>query len=173
MKEEADLCVWDLFADHARHKQKVVVMHPDGVATLICGDDSVGEGLVDVDVVIPRMISISLALWMIRNLIVEDRPENGFAEVRVVTIQVLVFHEHCRRVVVIVERILNIFLDRVRDAVSGKTNGADPGEVKLSRGARLTSGISETAVPLNCRLDSPSLVGKAPVAGTTSACLGA
>ena len=98
----------------------------------------------------------------------EDRPENSFAEVRVVAIEILVFHKHRRSIVVVVQRILDIFLDRIRDAVSREANSTNPGKVELSPGARLPSGVGQTAVPLDCRLDRPSLGGKAPVTGTTS-----
>lgn len=36
--------------------------------------------LFEVDVVIPRVVSVSLALWVIRNLVVEDWPEDCLAE---------------------------------------------------------------------------------------------
>jgi hypothetical protein len=53
MKKETNLGIWQLLADHGRDEEKVVVMNPDNISTLVILDNGVCKGLVDIDIVDP------------------------------------------------------------------------------------------------------------------------
>jgi hypothetical protein len=68
----------------------MIVMNPDDIATFVTFDNLVRESLVEMFIIYPRMVFISLAFGVIRNLVVENWPENGLAIVNVVAVQVAI-----------------------------------------------------------------------------------
>jgi hypothetical protein len=84
MKKEVDLGIWNLSAQHAREKKKkkmmmMIVVNPDDISTLPIISNAVGKGLIDVNIVDPGMVFIRLALWVVRYLLVEHRPQDRLA----------------------------------------------------------------------------------------------
>ena len=88
VKKEANLCVWQLRPYHAWHQEQMIVMNPDYITFAIAGHHLVCKSLVDILVELPTVVCVSFALWMIRYLIVKDWPENRFAEVAVMAIEI-------------------------------------------------------------------------------------
>ena len=68
----------------------MVVVNPNDVATLVVCNNLVGKVLVDISVKLPRVVFVRLTLWMIRNLIMEDWPEDSFAVVSVVSVDITI-----------------------------------------------------------------------------------
>jgi hypothetical protein len=81
MKKEVDLGVWNLSAQHAREEKKkmMIVVNPDDISTLPILSNAVGKGLIGVNIVDPGMVFIRLALWVVRYLLVEHRPQDRLA----------------------------------------------------------------------------------------------
>ena len=69
----------------------MVVVHPDDVAVLVCGDDGVCKALVDGDVlgVRGRLVK-SLCAWSIGDGVVETRPEDLVAELVVCAVELCI-----------------------------------------------------------------------------------
>lgn len=103
MKEEADTCVGKPFAKHGGQKKQVIIVNPDGVTMLVIPNNALGKSFVDLDIVTPGMILVGLALWVVRNLIMEDWPENCLAVVRVVAVKVVVVDIDCDGVIFTLE----------------------------------------------------------------------
>lgn len=128
-------------------------MDPDDVAFLVIFGYAVSEGLVDFDVEYPGMILICFALWMVRNLIVEDWPQDGFAIMLVVTIEITVTDIDSQRVIVVLQLLCNVFFHVVLQDINGTAQSAYPELlVQLSSVGGGVNGIEQTTIANNCLL---------------------
>ncbi|GKT63004.1 LOW QUALITY PROTEIN: hypothetical protein ColTof3_10343 [Colletotrichum tofieldiae] len=170
VQEEANLGVGQLLADHAGDEQQVVVVHPDDVAAFPVLDNLVGEGLVDVDVVLPRVVLEGLALGVVGDLVVEDGPQDLLAKVGVVAVKVLVGGEDGEHVMLGGEPVLDVLLLlRALEGVGGHAEGADPGVLsKLAVASGGLGGVAQAAVALVGVHDAPVGVGKDTVVAVAS-----
>ena len=144
MKEETDLGLWNLLANHSRNKKQMVIVNPDNITSLPVLDNLVGKGLVHVDVVLPRVILVCLALGVVGDLVMEDGPEDVLAEVGVVSVEILVRAENCQHVVLSSQNILNILLLRgTLKSISRHAKSTNP--CNLINLAITSSGVSSIA----------------------------
>ena len=65
-------------------------MNPDSVSALVAFHDFVRECLVDITVELPAVVGVRLALWMVRDMVVEDRPQDRLAVMHIMPVHVLV-----------------------------------------------------------------------------------
>ena len=152
MKEKANLSVRQLLTNHLRHKTKVVIVHPDDVATLVVLDNCVSERLVYLDVKHPRVIEESFTLGVVGNNIVEDRPKNGLAKVCIVAIEILVAGKDSQSVMFLFQLVVNLHLLVLVDAVgreADQTNREHVFQAILVHSR--TNSIGQATISLNSR----------------------
>lgn len=157
MEEKSNLGIGNLLPDHSRDQEKVVVVNPDCVAFLPVLNNFVGERLVDLDVVLPRVILVRLALGIVGNLVVEDRPQNLLAEVGVMAVEILVRAENAQHVVLGGELVFDVLkLLSAHEGVDGHAQCSHPGVVsKLAISGSCHGGVTQATVTLIGTNDLP------------------
>jgi hypothetical protein len=80
--------MWNHFSDHFGDKKEMVIVDPDGVASLVLTYDDIGKGPIDSDIMFPTFLLPYFVLWIIRDLIMKCRPDDLFAVSVIVTFQV-------------------------------------------------------------------------------------
>src|ERR1044071_6685061 len=150
MQEEADLGLWQLLTDHSWDQQKMVVVDPDHIAPLPVLNNLIGKGLVDVDIVFPRVVLVRFALGVVGDLVVEHRPEDLLAEVRVVAVKVLIGAKDTQHVVFGGKPVLDVLkLLCALKGISRHAQCADPSVVlQLAVSGGSLRSVSQTAVSL-------------------------
>lgn len=104
----------------------MVVMNPDDIALLVILGNAIRKGFVDFDIIDPRMVFICLALWVIWNLIVEDRPKDGLAVMLVVPIEIAVVSKNRQGIVIIFKLFGDIRFQVILQSLSRAAQGTDP-----------------------------------------------
>ena len=74
-------------------------MDPDDIPTFPILDNLVRKCLIDFDVIDPRMVLVCLTLWIIWDLVVEYRPKNLLAVMRISPIEVAILAKNRQRVI--------------------------------------------------------------------------
>ena len=85
----------------------MVILNPNCVPSLPVFRNSLRKRLVDLDVVYPGVFLISLALGVIRNLIVKNRPENRLAEMRIMAVKIGIADENRQRTILLLQFLCN------------------------------------------------------------------
>lgn len=132
-------------------------MNPDHISTFPVLDNLVRESLIDLDIIDPRVILVRLALRVIGNLVMEDRPQNLLAIVGVVSIKIAILAEDRQRIILGSQSILNIlFLLCIFESVRRHAQCSDPGLImKLSGSNSCIDSISKTTISLIGRYNCP------------------
>lgn len=162
VKEEANLGIWQLLANHLGHEEQMVIVNPDDIAALVIAHNLVGKGLVDLDIVDPGVVLVRLALGIVGNLVVEDGPENLFAKVTVVTIEITVLADDGETVKLRRQTVLNVLQTlRVLEGVGWHAQRADPDLVRhVAAAYRGLDRIANAAIALLGQFDRPVGVSK-------------
>lgn len=143
MKEESNLGIRKLLANHAGNQQQMVVVDPDDITTLPILDNLVCKCLVDVNVKLPRVIFVCLALGIVGYLVMKDWPQDLLAKVAIMAVKVLVGAEDGQHVVLGSERVFNVlFLLGAIESISRHTQRANPHAVaELSISGSCIDGV--------------------------------
>ena len=162
MEEKPNLGLGNLLPNHSRDQEQVVIVDPDCVTLLPVLNNFVRERLVDVDIVLPGMILVRLALGIVRNLVVEDGPQDLLAEVGIVTVEIFVGTEDTQHVMLRSEFVIDVLeLLRAHEGVGWHSQGADPGVVsKLTITSSCLGGIAQATITLIGTNDLPVGMGK-------------
>lgn len=100
---------------------------PDDISTLPILHNLVRKILIHLDIVNPGVILVSLALWVIRNLVMEDWPKDLFAVMRVMAVKIAILAEDCQGIVLGSQPVLDILLLlRIFESVRGHTQCPNP-----------------------------------------------
>jgi hypothetical protein len=101
------------FPDHFGHEEEMIVIDPYCIAALVLTYDDFSKGPVDSNIVLPTIRFPNLGLWIIRDLVMECRPNDLLAISIVMTLEIGVGNEDWNRLLVSVEVIHNIHLLRL------------------------------------------------------------
>jgi len=100
---------------------------PDDISTLPILDNLVGKILIHFDIVNPGVILICFALWVIRNLVMEDWPKDLFAVMRVMSIKIAILAKDSQGIVLGSQPVLDILLLlRIFENVRGHAQCPNP-----------------------------------------------
>lgn len=140
----------------------MVVMNPDDISSLPVLDNLVCKGLVDLDIILPRMILIGFTFGIVRDLIMENRPEDLLAEMTVVAVKVLVGAEDSQHIMLGRQSVLNILsLLGTLEGIGWHSQGAYPHilvEVIITGGG--LSGVAKASIALVRIYNTPMRRGK-------------
>lgn len=142
MKEEADDGLGQAGADHLGDEQEVVVVDKDDVALLVRLDETIGERLVDRNVVLPVS-----RLLLADGRVVERRPEDLLAKYVVMTHKRLVLEPDSDAPLLGPKPILDLRPERLGDGVGPVAKSSNPDHL-LAIGLDRLEGVLESDVAL-------------------------
>jgi hypothetical protein len=94
MEKQSNDSIRNHFPNHFRDKKQMVIIHPYRIASLILGDNDVGECLIDGHVFVPTVFLPDRVFRLVGNLIMERRPKNLLAIMVVMAFNICISAKH-------------------------------------------------------------------------------
>ena len=97
----------------------MVIVDPDYISSFVLTNNRLCESSIDSDVVFPTILLPDLEFWVVRDLIMEGRPDDLFAVAVVMTFEIGIGYEHRNRSFLNGEIVGDVFLHSSAKGIRG------------------------------------------------------
>lgn len=117
MEEQSNNGMRNHLSNHLWDKEKVVIIYPHSIPSLILTDNHVGKSLIDRDVMFPPFLLPDCILWVVGYLVVEGWPKDLLAIAIIMAFKIGVRNEDRNRSFLGSEKLLDIRFLSIRQRI--------------------------------------------------------